>query len=196
MADHVTPRFLSFTEESNALDYLEKAFYYIREIDHDHTAWKWVILSLHGAIYGFAICALKGTDYTNVTEKQRGKRLISFSKALEGCQDPQRMRMTVNSQHLTLTDKQKHALTQLKDNFRNTFEHFIPTNLHISLHELPQMCLECLPTIEFLALKTNNYTHLSLNERERTSFIVQQSSHILRSCLLYKEVVFGPDYQP
>ena len=55
------------------------------------------------------------------------------------------------------------------------------------------MCLECLPVIEFLALKTGNYTHLSLNERERVSFIVHQSAHILRSCLLYKEAYASPN---
>ena len=189
MADELARRFLSFTEESNALDYLEKAFYYIREIDHDHTAWKWVILALHGAIYGFAISACHGTNPDTVTRKtQKGHdHLISFGKALERCQDPTRMRMTVHSQHLVLADKQKHALERLKDTFRNTFEHFIPQNFHIDLHELPQMCLDCLPIVEFLALKTGNYTQLSLNEQERTSFIVHQSAHILRSCLLYKE---------
>lgn len=197
MADELTPRFLSFTEESNALDYLEKAFYYVREIDHDHTAWKWVILSLHGAIYGFAVSALRGTDPSTVTLKtKKGNRLISFGEALKQCQNPQRMKMTVQSQHLVLTDKQQAALKQLKDTFRNTFEHFIPTHFHISLHELPEMCLECLPIIRFLALETHNYIHLSLNEQERISFITHQSAHVLRSCLLYKEINFGPDYQP
>lgn len=189
MTANLLPRYLSFTEESNALDYLEKAFFFIREIDHDHTAWKWVILSLHGAIYGFAISACHGSDPSTVTRKTKGgeDRLISFGEALIRCQDPECMNMTVHSQHLVLTDDQKLAIQLLKDNFRNTFEHFIPTNLHISLHGLPGMCLECLPVIEFLALKTGNYTHLSLNERERVSFIVHQSAHILRSCLLYKE---------
>jgi hypothetical protein len=196
MTDELTPRILSFTEESNALDYLEKAFYYIREIDHDHTAWKWVILSLHGAIYGFAVSACRGTNPSTVTRKtKKGDRLIPFDEALKMCQDPKRMKMLVHSQHLVLTDKQRSALTTLKDTFRNTFEHFIPAHFHISLHDLPQMCLECLTVIKFLALETRTYTHLSLNEKERISFIVHQSAHVLRSCLPYKEITFGPDYQ-
>lgn len=193
---HVHERVLTFTEESNALDYLEKAFFYIRHIDHDHTAWKWVILSLHGALYGFAIAACHGTDPATVTRKTKNcEQLISFGEALRRCQDPARMQMTVLSACLELTDNQKTALKRLKDTFRNTFEHFIPKSLHISLHELPAMCLECLPVVEFLALKTGNYTQLSLNERERISFIVHQSAHILRSCLLHKEAIYGPDYQ-
>ena len=197
MSNSSPPRYLGLTEESNALDYLEKAFYYIRKVDEDHTAWKWVILSLHGAIYGFAIAACHGTDPSTVTRKnkQGEERLISFGEALKFCQDPNKMRMTVDSQQLVLTENQKLALDLLKRNFRNTFEHFIPKNLYISLHGLPGMCLECLPVIEFLALKVGNYTHLSSNEKERISFIVHQSKHLLRSCLLYKENQFGPDYQ-
>jgi hypothetical protein len=197
MANVLTPRFLSFSEESNALDYLEKAFYYIREIDHDHTAWKWVILCLHGAIYGFAVSACRGTNPSTVTRKtKKGELLISFDEALKMCQDRQRMKMLVHSQHLVLTDKQRAALIRLKDTFRNAFEHFIPAQFHISLHDLPQMCLECLTVIKFLALETRTYTHLSLNEKERISFIADQSAYVLRSCLLYKEITFGPDYQP
>lgn len=197
MNDHIEPRFLTFTTESNALDYLEKAFFYIRSVDSDHTAWKWVILSLHGAIYGFAICACKGTNPDNVMRKTRKgeMHLISFGKALEMCQDEAWMAMTVNSKALKLTAKQADALTQLKDSFRNVFEHFSPMDFHISLHELPSACLECLPVVEFLALKTGNYTHLSGNERERVNFIVRQSRHTLESCLLYKEAVFGSGYR-
>ena len=183
------PRFLTFTEETNALDYLEKAFFYIRAIDHDHAAWKWVILSLHGAIYGFAISACHGTDPSTVTTKTKNgkERLISFDEALTACRDQNRMTMTVDSKPLVMTQDQEKAIKRLKDTFRNTFEHFLPQNFSISLHDLPTMCLECLPVIEFLALHTGNYVHLSLNERERISFITCQSAHILRSCLLFKE---------
>ena len=182
-------RFLTFDEESNALDYLEKAFFYIREIDHDHAAWKWVILSLHGAIYGFAISACRGTNPDRVIYKTKKgqERLISFDAALKRYCDENAMRMTVMSAHLVLTDGQKTALRELNNTFRNTFAYFAPMSFHISLHELPGMCLECLPVIEFLALKTGNYSHLSLNEKERVSFIVHQLAHLLRSCLVYRE---------
>lgn len=186
-----SPRFLTFTQETNALDYLEKSFFYIREIDHDHTAWKWVIISLHGAIYGFAISACRGTDSSTVTTKtKKGKeKLISFHEALTACRDENRMKLTVFSKHLVMTQDQEKAIRRLKDTFRNTFEHFPPMSFEISLHDLPKMCLECLPVVEFLALKTGNYSHLSLNERERISFIVHQSAHLLRSCLPFKESV-------
>jgi hypothetical protein len=55
----MTERYVKLTEESNALDYLERAAQFIREATADDHAWKWVVISLHGAIYGFAICACK-----------------------------------------------------------------------------------------------------------------------------------------
>jgi hypothetical protein len=115
--------------------------------------------------------------------------LISFDEALTTCRDENRMKLTVFSKHLVMNQDQEKAIRRLKDTFRNTFEHFPPMSFEISLHDLPKMCLECLPVVEFLALKTGNYSHLSLNERERISFIVHQSAHLLRSCLLFKESV-------
>ena len=53
---------LRLTEETNALDYLERAGSFIVDADQDNFAWKWVVLALHGALYGFAIAACKGTN--------------------------------------------------------------------------------------------------------------------------------------
>jgi len=40
---------VALTEETNALDYLEKAYEAIRRLPRDHKEWKWVVLGLHGA---------------------------------------------------------------------------------------------------------------------------------------------------
>ncbi|HWR90533.1 MAG TPA: hypothetical protein VN260_09745, partial [Dissulfurispiraceae bacterium] len=76
---------MRLTEETNALDYLEKAASFIRETEQNGLAWKWVVLALHGALYGFAICASQGTNYENVTKvtKKGERKLISFDKALQ-----------------------------------------------------------------------------------------------------------------
>jgi hypothetical protein len=77
-------RWLTFTEETNALDYLNRAAQFIRETATDDDAWKWVVIALHGSLYGFAICACKGTDYHNVTypAKRAGRKLLSFGAAI------------------------------------------------------------------------------------------------------------------
>jgi len=83
-------KWLTLTEETNALDYLERAGQFITEADTNPSAWKWVVLALHGALYGFAIAACKGTNYETVIRKtKRGaEHLISLDEALTKCADP------------------------------------------------------------------------------------------------------------
>jgi hypothetical protein len=85
-------KYLRFTEETNALDYLERAGEFIKSTSSDPKVWKWVILSLHGALYGFAISACKGSDYQSVVRKTKKghERLITLDEALKMCQDKKR----------------------------------------------------------------------------------------------------------
>jgi hypothetical protein len=85
----MTEPYVTFTEETNALDYLERAAQFIREAATDDHAWKWAAIALYGSLYGFAICACKGTDYHNVTYQTKlgGRKLISFKAALETCHE-------------------------------------------------------------------------------------------------------------
>src|SRR5438093_599453 len=82
-------KWLKLTEEQNAVDYLETAYAALQRTPRDRLAWKWVVIGLHGALYGFAICVLKGTDYTQVLDPKfrRHRRLIDFDKAIKRCQD-------------------------------------------------------------------------------------------------------------
>ncbi len=77
------------SEEKNALDYLQKAVFFIKSAQSRAIDWKWVILSLHAALYAFMICALKGTNPDNVcTKTKKGlSKLIDFMTALEWCQE-------------------------------------------------------------------------------------------------------------
>lgn len=50
---NIREKWLRFTAETNALDFLEQAGQFIQQTEPDIVAWKWVSLSLHGALYGF-----------------------------------------------------------------------------------------------------------------------------------------------
>ena len=182
-------KWLSFSEETNALDYLEQAYYYILQTKKNINAWKWVILTLHGALYGFAICALKGTNLDNVTfEIKKGdKRLIDFDKALKRCQDPKWMQMTVISKNLQLSNQQNENIQILRKCFRNNFEHYVPKRWLIEIHGMPQIALDVLEVIRFLALETGNYVHLNDAQKRRIKSIVFQSKRNLKQSQLYKE---------
>lgn len=184
----IRPKWLRLTEEINALDYLEKVSYYIRETEVDVYAWKWVILALFGALYGFAICACKGSSPDWVTyETKKGKKLISFDEALKICQDPNRMKMKVFSKPLKLSKNQKESIENLHEGYRNNFEHYIPTAWSIEVHGMPQIAIDVLDVIRFLALETGTFTDLNKSQRKRIKSIVFQSKTILKQSLLCTE---------
>ena len=73
----IRAKWLRLTEKTNALDYLEKAYDFIRQTETSVLAWKWVILALHGALYGFAICACQRANRYNVAFKtKKGKEQL------------------------------------------------------------------------------------------------------------------------
>ena len=190
-------KWLRLSEEINAIDYLYRADFFISQTEKDRTAWKWVIISLFGALYGFAICALKGTDYHNVLKRgkngeiiktKNGELLISFDAAIKLCQNPLYMNMTVMSKCLILTDAQKESIRKLKDVLRNRFEHFIPTGWSIEIHGLPEISLNILEIIYFLALESGNYTYLNDFQKRKIKSYIFQSRKTLKQSKLYKEI--------
>jgi hypothetical protein len=75
----IKARYIRFTEE--------KAFMFISNVDVKPIDWKWVILSLHSALYGFAVAACRGTNSRSVImESRKGREsLISFDEAIRRC---------------------------------------------------------------------------------------------------------------
>jgi hypothetical protein len=147
-------QWLRLSEEENAIDYLEKAAFFIKESSANNNHWKWVIIGLHGALYGFAIAACRGTDSRSVLTKKG--RLISFWQALKRCEDPNHMKMLAHSKHLILSEKQKDSIKALKSEFRNEFEHFKPKGWSIEVHGMPEIAIDVLKVIRFLAFYTKN----------------------------------------
>ena len=139
--------------------------------EQNRLAWKWVVLALHGALYGFAICACQGTDYENVTVRTKAGelKLIPFGKALERCQDANCMRMLIASQPLVLTDSQKDSILRLKNELRNKMEHYVPSGWSIEIHGMPQIAIDVLDVIRFLAVDTHTYIHLKQTQLKRKS---------------------------
>lgn len=186
----IKPKWIRFTEKTNAFDYLEGAGEYIQEVEVNPESWKWVILGLHGALYGFAICACKGTNDSSVriVTKKGVAMLISFDKALKRCKDENLMRMTIRSKHLVLSKSQDDSIKMLKREFRNEFEHFQPKAWSIEIHGFYQMAIDVLDVIRFLVLDTGNYVHLSYSEERKLKSIIFQSKQVLTKSPLYKEI--------
>ena len=182
-------KFIKLTAEINALDFLEQGCKFIKDTEVNPLSWKWVIISLHGALYGFAICACKGTNPKNVTfETITSNKLVNFWEALKKCQDPSYMCMTINSKHLKLSEQQKESIEILTSVFRNNFEHYIPKLWSIETHGLPRITIDVLDVISFLALETGNYVNLGTAQRKKVDTLIRESKKILLESQLSKEL--------
>src|SRR5579884_29565 len=155
----MTPQFLEVTEESNALDYLEKAVSFIESAFERPLDWKWVILSVHAALYGFMICILKGTNPDNVctTTKDGHRRLIDFREALKRCQQSKWMSVSGFGSVLKLTHNEKMALGMIHDEFRNQFLHYCPTLWSIEVTGMPMVVTYALDVLRRIALDMGAY---------------------------------------
>jgi len=171
---------ISLTEESNAIDYLEKACYFLSLVKQEPINWKWVILALHGALYGFAICALRGAHHDLVyrgarigsrKNKSGKKALESLDGAIRKCQNSEIMSELGNGHPLTLTESQKASIEKLTKELRNPFAHYIPKVWAISTKHLPHISNDVLDVIVFLATQTDTNSHVAKNRRKIESLI-------------------------
>jgi hypothetical protein len=92
---------------------------------------------------------------------------------------------------LRLTDSQKNSIRRLKKTLRNNFEHYVPRAWSIEIHGLPQISMDVLDVISFLAVDTFRYQHLNQNQRRRVKSIVYQSKKQLRSSRLHREALMA-----
>jgi hypothetical protein len=170
------PDYIDFTEESNSEDYLEKAVGFIKTTGDNPLDWKWVILAIHGALYGFMICALKGTDPdSNVcdTTKAGHQKLIDFREALKRCQDSSRMNFSGFTKILQLSENQKQAVGRI----RNQFLHYRPASWSIELVGLPGIIAHGLDAIGSVALEMGSY-HAHYN-RERVASLIAEGKNAI-----------------
>ena len=180
--------FLSLNEQSNSLDYLDRSVRFLGEVNEDPMAWKWATIALHGALYGFAVCASRGTS--NLMVERRDGKLINFWKALELCQDENCMGRYVDSQPLVLTAEEKQDIEDLVSLFRNSFEHFMPKTWLIALTRFPKPAITALRTIQFIALDTGTILHrLRLDGQDRVRDLVDTGIGLVEQSSAYRELI-------
>ncbi len=90
---------------------------------------------------------------------------------------------------LKLSASQEDSLRRLKQTLRNRFEHYSPGVWSIQLQGLPQIAIDVLDVISFLAVGTFRYQHLNQRQRRRVRSIVYQSKKLLRRSSLHQEAL-------
>lgn len=188
--EKIKNKYLTLNEETNAIDYLENAYEFIKKAKDNNWAWKWVLLSIYGALYSFSINCLSGSDPCNrviYKTKSGEEKLISFKEAIKRCQDPKWMLMTSLSKVLKLSAEQGESIRKLNERYRNVFVHYQPMSLIIEIHEIPKIILDVLEVIEFLSFKTGNYIYLESKNEEKIKSLILNCKKILKQSTLHKE---------
>lgn len=189
-AGKIRGKYLRVTEQSNALDYLERATEFIGRVDRDPMAWKWVVLSLHGALYAYCICALQGTN-PDVVKEKRGKNdhLIGFNEAIRWCQTGVKIYPWGQCKPLVLSESQTESLHTLKDVLRNKFEHYSPTRWSIEIHGLPRVSMDILDIVHFLVFESGSWMHLEPNRIKRIRTLLNRARITLSKNKLHRELL-------
>jgi len=156
-------------EFEEAILSLEKVDYTSELIVNDISEWRWLVISLHNALQGFMVLALRGSNnFAILTTKCAAEwmeayrsdkplpveRLDSFLNLYKKIKND-RMLMYGHSKKFKPTDTQGRSIKKL-NNFRNDFIHFIPKGWSIEVSGLPQISLDCLSIIGFLSWESGN----------------------------------------
>lgn len=166
-----------FSEESNSIDYLEKAVSFMKNAEKPED-WKWAVLAVHGALYGFMICTLKGSSPDNVST---GKgRLISFNEALKRCQDTACMNLGGFTKVLRISQDQRRALCRLHSDFRNQFVHYNPTLLSIPEDVIRETLMHALDALRAIFEMGCYYLHLGPGDSDKIATMVADGKEFLQ----------------
>lgn len=185
----ISAKWMRFDERTNAIDYLEKCLFFIKTADKKKQNWKWVIITLHSALYGFAISALTGYNYENVIYKTKSgkEKLIDFPESIRRIQNINFMKVNVNYKYFDVSEQQKTSIEQLHNHFRNNFEHFVPTSWSIEIHGLPIMVFECIETIKSLLCYSDISFRLRKSEIKKVRSIIYQIQKTIKKSTLFME---------
>lgn len=164
------------------MDFLEEARRFIERAEAQPSAWKWVTISLHGALYGFAVAACRGTTNDRVVKVTRTGReqLVTIGDALRMCQDPIVMGTLAIGKALVMTDSQKESVKALTQIFRNRFEHHIPGDWTFFVDDFPPMCRDVLEVIRRLVRETGHVLLWRDGQSEKFDYLLSECRALLK----------------
>jgi hypothetical protein len=169
--------YFAMDECENALDYLRYGEQFITKAASDSRAWKWVSISLYGALYGFAITAcpqrftwkkpgsprmtleefIADRSKDNIIFAPEGSRLISIDWAISiALKQPGRPSSPATRQ---LPEQLERSVNQFLHVYRDNFVHFHSQRWIIPGNELPNVAADVLDVIELIAVQVGLIDH-------------------------------------
>jgi hypothetical protein len=157
-------------ELTEAILALEMALEQAKRVSENTCFWKWAIIALHNSLQGFMVCALRGTNNLNVIKERYAKKWLeayesgqplpprefidSFLNLYKKIQDNRMLMYTVSRKFIP-SGQQDRSVKKLNQ-LRNKFIHFTPKGWSLEVSGLPQIGIDCVNVIRFLAFESEN----------------------------------------
>ena len=169
--------FLEINDVWSAADSLFRAEEHIERVEDNVFHWKWAIICLQNSLYTFALKFAAGTNPYFVMTKEG--RAVSFVTALSKCCEGGHYH---ESAPFAPTRGQKNSVLWLHDHLRNNFEHFQPQKTWgIGLPGLPNICVDVLEVIRFLALDGGGILYHAKSKKDNIERSIKRSIEMLKS---------------
>jgi hypothetical protein len=155
---------IRINEQEEAVGALEAFARFLSRVRGDPFDWRWVILSLHTALQGLMVVAIRDTAGMFPLPKNLA---AAWMEAHRSGQPPPKERLD-SFPNLYEKIKKKDIADFLQGNpfvpsgtqgssvkmlyrLRNQFVHFLPASWALEATGLPQICLDCLAVVRYLA---------------------------------------------
>ena len=185
-----------YLEALNSLKYIKEQ---LLQLENDNYRWKWIIIALHNSLQNFMVCVLRGSNNLDVLTNKTSDKLLSelnfrmkvdvsnwndpegrldnFSNLFEKIQSDKMLKY-FKGKKLEPTDTQKFYINTLND-LRNKFIHFIPQGWSLTITKLPDLTLETINIIYFLAFESRNFRWKEISQKEDTQKLLNEIKIIL-----------------
>jgi len=151
-------------EQEEAVGALEVFAQFLPLARTDLFGWRWAILSLHTALQGFMVVAIRDSAGMSPlpddlaatwlrayrcglpTPEERLDKFLNLYRKIKR----RNIAALVQGRPFTPSGTQGHSV-KLLNRLRNQFVHFLPASWSLEATGLPHMCLDCLAVIQYLA---------------------------------------------
>jgi hypothetical protein len=133
---------------------LEMTLEQLERIDEDPRRWAWALVSLHNALQGFMVLALKGSGAATATAVPE-RFLDRFLDLWEKVKDPDPMLRSPESRVLQPTEDQESSVRWLNA-WRDRFVHYRPGATTLDTVNPPWRVVEIVGVIEWLLEESGN----------------------------------------
>ena len=175
------PIWLRLSQLENAIDNLEMAAYFLENIESE-IKWKWSVIALHQALYGFAISASSGLIEKTVTKPSKkfpDGELIPIWRAINLTKESSESSLD-RYEPLVLSVEEEWSIKKLVDEFRNGFEHFSPGLWSIEISGMPKIFTHIIRVIRFLAIESKRINS-SFDDEKRISIALKKIETYLKN---------------